>query len=98
MSSVASGPEQVLKSLINFKGHSWPFLKPVTKKSAPDYELVVSKPMSLMVISDKVRPTRTRTEAGRGVFVGITHGPRAFHVPPRPAHGPGLQEQARVCG
>jgi hypothetical protein len=45
----------VLKSLVNFKSHSWPFLKPVSKKQAPDYETIVRRPMALSTIADKVR-------------------------------------------
>ena len=44
-----------MKSLMAFKSHSWPFLKPVSKKEAKDYETIVRKPMALLTMQDKVR-------------------------------------------
>jgi len=48
--------ENVIKVLTGntFKNYSWPFLHPVSKKQAKDYDVIVKRPMSIETIQEKV--------------------------------------------
>ena len=60
---------QVLNTLINFKSHSWPFLKPVTKKEAKDYDMIVKKPMAFSIMTDKVGSTAVQRCKQYGILL-----------------------------
>ncbi|KAI9105434.1 hypothetical protein DFS34DRAFT_9486 [Phlyctochytrium arcticum] len=46
--------EKVLNDLKNYSGHSFPFLKPVSKREAPDYFDVIRHPMDLGTMTKKL--------------------------------------------
>ncbi|KAJ3368610.1 Transcriptional activator spt7 [Kappamyces sp. JEL0680] len=47
--------EKILESLRNYKAHSFPFLKPVQKKEAPNYYDIIKNPMDLSTVARKVK-------------------------------------------
>jgi len=57
-----SALDAILRELKNHPD-SWPFLEPVTKKIAPDYHLIIKKPMDLGTMQSNVNNARYLTNA-----------------------------------
>uniref|UniRef100_A0A7S3DD89 Bromo domain-containing protein n=1 Tax=Palpitomonas bilix TaxID=652834 RepID=A0A7S3DD89_9EUKA len=47
--------EGVMRALKDFKAHSFPFLKPVSRKEVPDYYDVIKRPIDLLTMSKRLK-------------------------------------------
>ncbi|KAI0221673.1 Transcriptional activator spt7, partial [Massospora cicadina] len=54
--------ERIVQDLVDFKEHSYPFLTPVVRKTAPDYYKKIANPMDLMTVLKKIKAHKYTTK------------------------------------
>ncbi|KAJ3679160.1 hypothetical protein LUZ60_017171 [Juncus effusus] len=90
--------ERIVDSLKEHKSVSYLFLKPVTKKEAPDYFDIVERPMDLSSIKEKVRKMeyKSRDEFRHDVFQ-ITYNAHLYNDGKNPGIPPLADQLLELC-